>query len=418
MSFINPIWLWALTGLAIPVGIHLLSRKEGKVIPIGSLRYLRESPTARFRHIRLNEIVLLILRCLLLVLIVLLMAGLTLDLNEFRNKKWLVVEKGIENSERYKPFIDSLAEHGFELRLLSSEFPLIKDSANTQPPADYWAAAEKLGSFELDSVVVISYSFEKNFTGERISLPPSISWFTEEPNAQSFAAMKIVYRKDSVWTRTGFTSASATKFETHKEFAGISPENQPTPPDTIHISIFKEEKFRYDLKIIYAALDAIQTITPHKIIISSMEGNEPSPADSRWIIWLSDEVFPYPYKKKIVLTDCPIHLPLLTKAENARDACAEIPASGYIITKRLHEDIVLKENFTLRLASILLEETPSPKIIHDNRVLPEQQLWSETNQTGVRFVKSEINNTLNALIIIALMLTLMGERTLAYQRNQ
>jgi hypothetical protein len=418
MAFINPIWLWALTGLAIPIGIHLLSRKEGKIIPIGSLRYLRESPTAQFRHIRLNEIVLLILRCLLLTLIVFLLAGLTLDLNELRNKRWLVIEKGIENSERYRSLIDSLGEHGFELRLLASEFPLLKDSANTQPLTDYWAAAETLGSLGLDSVVVISYNFQKNFAGERIPLPPSVSWFTEEPQTQSFTAMKIVSGKDSVWIRTGYTSASATKFETRKEFSASSANDPIASPDTIRVSIFTEEKFKYDQKIILAALNAIQTITPHKIIISSMAGDEQSPSDSRWLIWLSDKIFPHAYEKKIVLSDCPANLPLLTRAENASEACEEIPASGYVLTKRLREEIVLKENFTLRLASILLEETPDPKITHDNRMLSEQQLWSETNQTNAGFVKSEVNNTVNTLIIIALMLTLMAERILAYQRNQ
>src|SRR5688572_16517864 len=104
MYFSNPIWLWALTGIAIPIGIHLLNRKEGKIILIGSLRHLQESPTARFRHIRLNEILLLILRCLLLILIVMLLAGLQLASLNTENKKWLIVEKGIEKNEKIRPF--------------------------------------------------------------------------------------------------------------------------------------------------------------------------------------------------------------------------------------------------------------------------------------------------------------------------
>ena len=64
MQSAQPIMLWALAGLSIPIAIHLLSRKEGKVIYLGSLRHLRETSTQQFRGIKLNEILLLVLRSL------------------------------------------------------------------------------------------------------------------------------------------------------------------------------------------------------------------------------------------------------------------------------------------------------------------------------------------------------------------
>ena len=50
MELINPIWLWGLTGLMIPVGIHLLSRREGKIIKIGSIRHLDETNSKQNFH--------------------------------------------------------------------------------------------------------------------------------------------------------------------------------------------------------------------------------------------------------------------------------------------------------------------------------------------------------------------------------
>ena len=76
MQLINPIWLWGLTGLLIPIGIHLLSRKQGKIIKFGSLRHLEESQTKQSINVRLNEVPLLILRCALIFLIVILLCGL------------------------------------------------------------------------------------------------------------------------------------------------------------------------------------------------------------------------------------------------------------------------------------------------------------------------------------------------------
>jgi hypothetical protein len=49
IQFAQPIFLWALTALAVPIGIHLLSRKEGKVVKMGSLRHLRETSTQQFK---------------------------------------------------------------------------------------------------------------------------------------------------------------------------------------------------------------------------------------------------------------------------------------------------------------------------------------------------------------------------------
>jgi hypothetical protein len=41
MAFLNPLYLWALLGLAIPVAIHLWSRKEGRTIKVGSIKFLK-----------------------------------------------------------------------------------------------------------------------------------------------------------------------------------------------------------------------------------------------------------------------------------------------------------------------------------------------------------------------------------------
>lgn len=416
MQFTNPIWLWALSGLAIPVGIHLLSRTEGKTMYIGSLRYLKDSPAARFRHLRLNEIGLLLLRCALLALIVFLLAGLTVNFNS-EVRKWIVIEKGIENSEHYGPMIDSLEKHGFETRLLKPGFPLLKDSADNQQGLDYWGAAEKLRAMDLDSVIVVSYGYVNQFRGERISLPASISWFVDEPRADNFVAWKVSNNVDSVFTRTGHTSSTVTRFETKKEHA--VPENKNTVADTVKISLFSDKEFTYDQKTLTATIDAIQTITPHTLIVSLKSKDELNPADSSWIIWLSHEAFPIDYKKSIAFAECSEEtIPLLIEVDKDPVCATSVLRSGWAITHRLHEEIILKENFTIRLAAILLPEINNTLAAHDRRVLPEPMMWATTNKKDNFFVSKERNNTLQAIIMIVIFLTLVSERILAHQRNQ
>ena len=96
MQLVNPIWLWGLTGLLIPVGIHLLSRREGKIIKIGSIRHLEETNSKQFKSIRLNEFFLLILRCLIITILVLFLSGFHFKSLE-KSGKWLIVESGLEH---------------------------------------------------------------------------------------------------------------------------------------------------------------------------------------------------------------------------------------------------------------------------------------------------------------------------------
>src|SRR5882757_3378294 len=106
MTIANPIFLWALAGLSVPVTIHLLSRKEGKILKLGSLRHVQETSTQQFRGIRLNEIVLLLLRCALIAIFSLMLAGIFLAASN--NLKWVLVEKGLEGQQRISTMIDSL----------------------------------------------------------------------------------------------------------------------------------------------------------------------------------------------------------------------------------------------------------------------------------------------------------------------
>jgi hypothetical protein len=417
MNFTNPVWLWALTGLAIPVGIHLLSRKEGKTIFIGSLRYLIESPTAQFRHIRLNEIALLILRCLLTVLFVFLLAGILFHGNKYGNKKWLVIEKGIEHSVRYKPLMDKLSQEGFELRFLSPEFPLVEDSSKVKPLTDYWASVEKLDALQLDSIIVISYTYARNFSGERIPLPEHLSWLPDESEPQQFNAMEISFGKDSVWNKVAYTSSSVTKFETEKTGKNSLPQSSATPADTIAFFIFADKEFSYDKLIIEATLAAIQEITPHKIITSSAIDTSLVSSDSSWLIWLSNKKLPETIKRTIAFADCGENQSLLIKTGEGSLPCTKPSGADWMISRRLREDIALKENFALRLAEVILPKENND-LKYDSRVFPEREMWS-SNKFPVKISSSDsTDDTAYNILAIVLILMLIGERTLAYQRKQ
>jgi hypothetical protein len=143
MELINPIWLWGLAGLLIPIGIHLLSRREGKIIKIGSIRHIEETNSKQFKSIRLNELVLLLLRCLIITILVLFLSGFHFQTLE-KSGKWLIVESGLERDDQLSALIDSLRRNSFEIKRLTNGFPDLSDNPYDTTKINYWNLLEKL----------------------------------------------------------------------------------------------------------------------------------------------------------------------------------------------------------------------------------------------------------------------------------
>jgi hypothetical protein len=74
MTFLNWTILPLLAVVAIPVIIHLLNRRKAQLVDWGAMRFLLASLASRNRRILMEEMILLIVRCLLLALIVLALA--------------------------------------------------------------------------------------------------------------------------------------------------------------------------------------------------------------------------------------------------------------------------------------------------------------------------------------------------------
>lgn len=74
MSFLNPWMLYGLGALALPILIHLWQRRRVVQIPFGTLRFLKAVAARTRRSSRLENILLLFLRCLIFALVALAVA--------------------------------------------------------------------------------------------------------------------------------------------------------------------------------------------------------------------------------------------------------------------------------------------------------------------------------------------------------
>ena len=74
MSFLNPIMLAGLSAIAIPIIIHLLNRRKFQKVVWAAMRFLQLSIEKNQRRMEIEDIILLVLRCLLVAMIALALA--------------------------------------------------------------------------------------------------------------------------------------------------------------------------------------------------------------------------------------------------------------------------------------------------------------------------------------------------------
>ena len=93
MAFLNPSLLWGMLAISLPILIHFWYQKKGKTIAWAASQWLTEKTSLKHRGIRIDEIPLLIIRCLLVILLSLLLSKPLINLlakNEVGEKIHLV----------------------------------------------------------------------------------------------------------------------------------------------------------------------------------------------------------------------------------------------------------------------------------------------------------------------------------------
>ncbi len=186
---LQPIWLLAGLALTVPLAIHLLSRRSGKRIKVGSIKLLEDSQSQQWKSLKLSEIALLILRAALLAVLVLLLAQPHLKndatAGDSSNKSWALIAPSLLPSPQkavgLERVLDSLASAGHELRVLAADFPPIASfdaDTNSTDEKNYWSLLR-----EVDAVApaeaplwVFTDNRLQKFRGERPALRNAVQW--------------------------------------------------------------------------------------------------------------------------------------------------------------------------------------------------------------------------------------------------
>src|SRR5678815_1595123 len=74
MSFLNPIMLAGLAAISVPIIIHLLNRRKFRKVVWAAMKFLQNAVEQNQRRMRIEDLILLALRCLLLALLAIALA--------------------------------------------------------------------------------------------------------------------------------------------------------------------------------------------------------------------------------------------------------------------------------------------------------------------------------------------------------
>ncbi|SIN82088.1 BatA domain-containing protein [Algoriphagus halophilus] len=132
MEFLQPILLWGLLGLSIPIAIHLWNGKKGKTISWAAMAWLSEQENQSSKSIRLDQILVLLLRLILLTLLVLLLSKLILKfwLLPDETKTVHLVTPDQQVFEEYRFEIDRAMDAGEEVFWLEPELSEVTTEIN------------------------------------------------------------------------------------------------------------------------------------------------------------------------------------------------------------------------------------------------------------------------------------------------
>lgn len=265
MQFLNPIWLWSALGIVIPIAIHLWNQQPGKVLEVGSIRFMDPSPSKRSSRLQLTEIWLLVLRCFIVLLLALFLAQPTWNTKTSQsNQGWVMVPRASMKMayQTHQQSIDSLLNLGMELHALETGFPelnLKSDSSQPNPSApvpNFWALAT-----QLEKQVPANYQLHL-YTPELL---------------QYYRGIKPTLHRSMVWKTYSMPIQDDTAILRSKQ--------------TIHIAVFADD-YADDADYLLAACKAIQTVGGDTILVTKCNNPTQIPEGQDWLFWLSDKPLP------------------------------------------------------------------------------------------------------------------------------
>ncbi len=320
----------------MPLAIHLWNIRQGKILKVGSIALITAASKKSSRSLRLTDILLFIIRCLLLALVALLLAWPVWRqyIAAAKTRGWILVPREIlaETYHKYQSQIDSLRKAGYTLHEFNDGFnqldtlqlgQALKNSPQPvqQETGSYWALLNRLNTRLSAKTPVYLYtnSYLKHFTGERPQTGLQLHWQTYTPadSVTRWIAQAWFTAGHTIRLVHGTSRPSGTAYQYYninndnrksdfqistragRAFAGLKGNDNPVAIDTaaLRCSVYTDVNTT-DAGYIKAALQTIARFTRRRVAVESYTNPKLIPAQQNWVFWLSEKPVPVQLQQK------------------------------------------------------------------------------------------------------------------------
>ena len=395
MQVLQPIWLFAMVAVVIPLIIHLWNDKRGKTLLIGSVAFLDQQSRRQSRSPRISEWLLLLLRCLLLLVLALLLAGpMWRRPPAVAARGWVLLSDTSQANGEHKGLIDSLLRAGYQRHLLGESGGMTgnreagpgghEDKTGNQggPQPSWWAdfiildhrAPAGIPFYVFTDGRMVHFRGRRPWTDRKVNWVPdrdtlevatnriAAAWTIGGGNTgeeNSNGGRNNSGGGDSIGVLTLSSRSTGSLYSYHSELRGgrqsLSMDSQTVAldPSVLRVRIVADNKYNNDGGYLEAAIRALQKFTHHNIRVVVDDS-----ARADWVFWLSAAPLPAGLLATRILVYQPgREIPVDTWVEGMDVAVSRIVASGPD-----SGGIVWKDGFGKSLLS--LEEREGKKIFH------------------------------------------------------
>lgn len=386
MEVAAPLFLFGLFGLAVPILIHLWSKKTPKTVLIGSIRFLQQSDSQTIKTLRPTDKRLLMLRLLIVTALSLLLAKPFIWEEKAPGTAYLI-DPQYQAHSSIKTLLDTLPATD-TARWLLPGFPLVNDSIGGQKfTTDYWQLLSDMKQIPASAYQVYSPLYLRDFKGKKQSLPTGITFFQLPEETRQPAFSEIIQKGNQAFRLKVASEENQTNYQWEPlESTGKALE--------IGICIQADSAYSEEERILKTA---ISVLNENSLLTIKLLEN---PDSDEWMVWLSDK--PTPKRKKLLLADR-FNQQLIEKKGG----------QVYGIKPGFSAEVALKEQLPLLLEQMLSAEFEAEAA--DQRSMPIselEQLSGEEKSSSVKHASSYEN-----LFWLLLVLLIAAERLITLKRK-
>ncbi|HEY4206882.1 MAG TPA: BatA domain-containing protein, partial [Puia sp.] len=285
LGLLQPIWLCAIAGIVVPVMVHLWNNKQGRVLAIGSIDFLDRTSRRKARSRQISDWWLLVLRCLLLILLALLLAGPSWRRSPGAGVKkgWVLAGKSRMNRAS-QDMMDSLVRTGFQRH----------DMEGTS----WWEGFRLLDQQAPAGIpfYVFTDGLLEHFPGVRPVSDRPVYWQISnapEDSIVHWVAAAWKQGTDSMRVIRGSGGASGTSYINQADRRDTT----TVDTSTWQVAVYTDDKYARDGQWVTGAVTALGQFTHRNILVRNYKERE----SIDWLFWLSSKPLPEQIKAAHIL---------------------------------------------------------------------------------------------------------------------